>query len=326
MAGSLRLDTVAGAEDLLLEEVGGLGATRIERPGVVDLEPAATWASAFSELSRLRYFTGAYLPIAVDQIDGALPELITAMAAFDLGEQPGFRVESRSADRRGELATKITEATGWTERPGDWMINIRPEEAEWLIDIGPLHWSRRRARLERLPWSTPAVVAEVLVRLLKVDSDHRLLDPCCGAGTNLVAAGLDGVHTLLGVDHDPAAVAAARTNLDRCGLPGTVREGSAEKLDLAPGSIDRVIANLPFGKQVGSHGGNQRLYPALLAEISRCLTPGGRAVLLTEDKNLLTDTVQRTSGIKIIKQRLLRYSGASPTAYVISRNAPRRRR
>jgi 23S rRNA G2445 N2-methylase RlmL len=79
------------------------------------------------------------------------------------------------------------------------------------------------------------------------------------------------------------------------------------------------VSNLPFGKRVGSHGANTRLYPAVLQEIARTLRPNGRAVLLTEDKRLLVETVARTKGIKIIRERLLSYNGATPSAYVLVR-------
>jgi tRNA (guanine6-N2)-methyltransferase len=94
---------------------------------------------------------------------------------------------------------------------------------------------------------------------------------------------------------------------------------AAEALPLTARSVDRVVANLPFGKQVGSHRDNQRLYPAVLAELDRVLTADGRAVLLTEDKRLLEASVQRRRGLKVVRQRLLKYNGATPTAYVLTR-------
>ena len=39
-------------------------------------------------------------------------------------------------------------------------------------------------------------------------------------------------------------------------------------------------------------------------------------MLLTEDKRLFETAVGRTKGLKIVKGRLLRYGGATPTAYV----------
>ena len=319
----LILDTVVGAEDLLQEELSPVGRVRITEPGVIELDPAESMSAVLADLAGRDFYSGVRVRLPDAELDTSLPWLTFALSAIGLDGPAGYRVDQRDADQRRLLSTRIAALTGWAEAPSNWVINCRPDGPDLVVDIGPLHWSRRHHRLERLPWSTPVVVAEVLVRLAKVRPDDRLLDPCCGAGTNLVAAAQAGVRSLLGVDLDPAAVSAARTNLDRAGVQGRIRRGSATELDLKPGSIDRVVANLPFGKQVGSHGSNQELYPALLAGLSRALTPGGRMVLLTEDKGLFAETVQRTAGLKIIKQRLLRYSGASPTAYVISRTRSR---
>jgi 23S rRNA G2445 N2-methylase RlmL len=71
--------------------------------------------------------------------------------------------------------------------------SIRPlidatSDAGRLAELGPLHWTQRFGRLERLPWSTNPVVAEVVVRLAKIRPHHRVLDPFCGTGTLLLAA------------------------------------------------------------------------------------------------------------------------------------------
>ncbi|WP_427886000.1 TRM11 family SAM-dependent methyltransferase [Kribbella sp. GL6] len=171
-------------------------------------------------------------------------------------------------------------------------------------------WSSRFGRHERLPWSTNYLVAEVLVRMAKLRSGQRFLDPFCGTGTILRAAHrLEPAIRLVGLDHDHPKVMKAK----------------AEALPLADGCIDRVVANLPFGKQVGSHRDNLRLYPAVLRELARVLTPDGRVVLLTEDKRLLRDAVQR-SPFKVVRERLFRYNGATPTAYVLTRSRAAGRR
>jgi tRNA (guanine6-N2)-methyltransferase len=88
--------------------------------------------------------------------------------------------------------------------------------------------------------------------------------------------------------------------------------------------VDRIVSNLPFGKQVGTHRLNRSLYPNALAEIDRVLAVDGRAVLLTEDKRLLHQAIDRQPGLKLIRRRLLKYNGATPTAYILTR--PRRSR
>lgn len=181
---------------------------------------------------------------------------------------------------------------------------------------------QRLGRPERLPWSTNLIVAEVLVRLAKIRPGHRVLDPLCGTGTILRAVRRrEPSASVVGTDRDPDALQLAVRNAPQEHL---ARAG-ADALPVADGAVDRVIANLPFGKQVGSHQANRTLYPAALDEIARVLTPEGRAVLLTEDKRLLVTAIHHQKALKIVRNRLLKYNGATPTAYVLTRTRPTRR-
>jgi SAM-dependent methyltransferase len=80
-------------------------------------------------------------------------------------------------------------------------------------EVVPLSWMRRFGRLERLPWSTNPVVAEVLVRLAKIRPGHRVIDPFCGTGTILLAVRRRApAAQVIGTDHDPRALEIAATN------------------------------------------------------------------------------------------------------------------
>ncbi|MER7251747.1 methyltransferase domain-containing protein [Kribbella sp. NPDC000426] len=183
------------------------------------------------------------------------------------------------------------------------------------FSAGPHTWMRRFGPLERLPWSTNPVVAEVIVRLAKIQPGHQVLDPFCGTGTILLAVRrrTPAAH-VVGTDHDRHALGIAATNGCR-----RLARAEAEALPLEDRSVDRVVTNLPFGKQVGSHELNRTLYPAVLRELDRVLTADGRAVLLTEDKRLLENAIHRQRGLKVVRQRLLKYNGATPTAYILTR-------
>jgi 23S rRNA G2445 N2-methylase RlmL len=230
-----------------------------------------------------------------------------------------FRIApgTTNADALRAAATDLD----WTEDPGDWTVNFISTADGWEAELGPFHWTHRFGRLERLPWSTKPVVAEILARLAKIQPGDRILDPFCGTGTLVAAAALTvgGELVAFGADHDPLAISLARTNLARREISAELSIASAEQLDHADGSIDRVLANLPFGKLVGSHAGNTRLYPAALGEIARVLHPKGRAVLMTDDKRLFEAAVQRTPGLKIVRRRLLTYGGVTPTVYALTR-------
>jgi 23S rRNA G2445 N2-methylase RlmL len=218
----------------------------------------------------------------------------------------------------GSLRSALVNDLGWIEDVGNWSVNLVGGPAGWEAEIGPFHWSRRFGRLERLPWSTKPVVGEILVRLAKVRPGHRVLDSFCGTGTLLAAAAAVAQVAVFGSDHDPSAIALARTNLARLAVPAQLMVSRAEDLEHADRSIDRVLANLPFGKLVGSHVDNTHLYPAALREIARVLDPRGRAVLLTDDKRLLEAAVARTPRLKVVRRRLLAYSGVTPTVYVLT--------
>jgi 23S rRNA G2445 N2-methylase RlmL len=131
---------------------------------------------------------------------------------------------------------------------------------------------------------------------------------------------------LLGGDLDPDSVRRARTNAGHRGAQVHLVRSDATRQPWADARVDRVIANLPFGKRVGSHGANRTLYPAFLRELDRVLAGDGRAVLLTEDKRLLVETVQRTRGVRIVREVTFGTGGAHPTAYVVTRSRGQARR
>ncbi|TCO47888.1 putative RNA methylase family UPF0020 [Kribbella antiqua] len=307
----LILRTVEGAVDLLYDE---LRTTEAGTP----LRPLASSVScringSLQAIYNCSLYSTAAIPLAGNPTDKGFLEPLHRSSALGVLAAIQGPVVFRSTQ---ELIPRVTTELGWRNDPGGWNVNITEEDNGWVAEIGPLYWTQRFGRLERLPWSTNPVVAEVVVRLAKIRANHRVLDPFCGSGTLLLAARRQ-TDDIIGSDH--ASVAIARRN----GL-SHLSIGKAEELQQPDRSIDRVIANLPFGKRVGSHQDNVRLYPAALAEIARVLTDDGRAVLLTEDKRLLRDAVAHTKGLKIAKERVLRFNGATPTAFIILRTAARR--
>ncbi|MEV6284896.1 methyltransferase domain-containing protein [Kribbella sp. NPDC051770] len=308
------LTTVGGAEDLL------------EGPGIVARTDGAVTCRIDGPLRALHDMR-LYLTAAVPLADEAAVLRSAESGVLSALEEPiRFRIAPRTPDADA-LRAVLVDKLGWSENKSDWSVNFIPgTSTSWLAEIGPLHWSRNYPQLERLPWSTKPVVAEVMIRLAKVGTEHHLLDPFCGTGTILLAAHPFARGRLIGSDRDEQAIELARTNLQRAGVRAELAVGPAEKLTVATGSLDRVVSNLPFGKLVGTHGDNAKLYPAVLKEIARVLRPDGRAVLLTEDKRLLKDSVARTPELKIVRERLLKYSGATPTVFVLSGTRKRQNR
>src|SRR5690606_3749488 len=110
----------------------------------------------------------------------------------------------------------------------------------------------------------PSVAAAMLV-LAAVQPAHRLIDPCCGSGTILIEAGLLGANAQ-GGDLDAEAVAAARANAQAAQIAIPIEQWDARSLPLPPASVDRVVSNLPWGRQVEVDPG---LYLAICSEVER---------------------------------------------------------
>jgi tRNA (guanine6-N2)-methyltransferase len=171
----------------------------------------------------------------------------------------------------------------------------------------------RTYKLEHRPASLRPTVAAAMVRLADVRPGHVVLDPMCGAGTLLAehlaaARGVRGEHrTPLGGDLDYGAARAAAVNLRRVG-PAHVLRWDARRLPLDAASVDRVVSNPPFGKQLETPEAIGPLYHGMVPEYDRVLRPGGRAVLLTSEARLLSDAA-RAAGWKSLRQVKLRVLG-----------------
>ncbi len=178
---------------------------------------------------------------------------------------------------------------------------------------------QRDYRKASLPAALKPTVARAMVLLSKPQDDDVVLDPMCGSGTILIErARAARYRLLLGGDLDEAAVMAARENIGTRYKPIEIHRWDARQLPLEDDSVSAIITNLPFGKQIGTPAENRALYPALLAEWVRVLRAGGRMVLLTGDKALLTHSVQQHPRLTIARQMPVIVRGYRATLMVVT--------
>src|SRR5262245_37270934 len=128
------------------------------------------------------------------------------------------------------------------------------------------HWDRMSGTpydlVERL--STQAVYRRLIRTTLRLTPGDRVLDLGCGPGTYLDALRTDGGH-VLGVDYSPKMVAKARTRAATWD-DVEIRHADATTLDLAPASVDAVLASFSISATQD--------VPATVANIHRVLRPG----------------------------------------------------
>lgn len=161
----------------------------------------------------------------------------------------------------------------------------------------------RTYKYEHLPASIRPTVAAAMVRLADLKPNQTVLDPMCGVGTLLAEAYLSikGKKTSeganwpmhwLGGDLEASHARAAQVNLRQFNL-ADVRTWDARALPLADASVERILSNPPFGKQMSTPEAIVPLYRESVREMDRVLRPGGKAVLIVSDARALRMATER---------------------------------
>jgi 23S rRNA G2445 N2-methylase RlmL len=177
----------------------------------------------------------------------------------------------------------------------------------------PLH-EREYKKAHRAGSLKPPVAAAMLL-LVGLAPGQSLLDPCCGAGTILAEAGKFGAE-VWGGDIDLSAVSAARVNASAAGIAATVNAWDARALPIPDGSVERIVSNLPWGRQAPVSGALALFYRDVCAEMRRVIAPGGRIALLTNAPQLAPfQDLRRDNQLEISLY------GQTPTILTFSREA-----
>lgn len=201
-------------------------------------------------------------------------------------------------------------------------VTVLGREAFFGLRLSDETMRQRTYKHEHLPASLRPTVAAAMVRLSEPRPDDVFLDPMCGAGTILIERALAGRYRLLlGGDRGTDAVRVARGNVGPRYKPIEVRQWDATALPLDDASVDKLVSNLPFGEQIGSHEQNRALYPKLLAELVRVVRPGGRLVLLTGERALIRHVISGWRALRLRETYDVLLLGKSATIYVLDRGA-----
>jgi 23S rRNA G2445 N2-methylase RlmL len=255
-----------------------------------------------------------------EQVQRALS--VWAAAIRPLASSMTFRVVARVLQEgsflRTDLRRQLQQAIA-ADRPR-WRPSDPAQVEVWVTEYQPgrflagLRLTDARMRqhggraVEREGALRPTVAAAMVG--LAGEPAGVLLDPCCGAGT-ILAEALAAGWTASGRDLDPAAVEVARRN-----APGApVHPGDARRLDLPDGSVAACVANLPFGQRFEVQGEPRQWLAAVLAELARVTTPGGRVVLLTP--RLPGDAVP--AGLVLGERHRIRLLGTGTTIWALDR-------
>lgn len=230
-----------------------------------------------------------------------------------MGEEITFSVSANFVGRRNynadeiklAVAKSVESITGWhytdDDRQGDINLRIFIEHESALVGMrlanAPLY--KRTYKQEHIPGSLKPSVAAAMLFLAQAEIDQTVLDPCCGAGTILIEAASNGLRAI-GGDQDQNALDAATRNAQAANVPVELHHWDARTLPYATASIDRIVSNLPWGRQVEVDDTLAAFYQAACKEIERVIVPTGRIILLTNRPELVSfDTYQVAEKIEI---------------------------
>jgi tRNA (guanine6-N2)-methyltransferase len=230
------------------------------------------------------------------------------------GRHGYLRKDARKALAQG-LAGAVPESWRPVEENAavEFWLTIHGATAVCGLRLSDRSMRHRTYKLEHRPASLRPTIAAAMIRLAELGPQHSFLDPMCGAGTllaeRLAAAQLirGSCAPVWGGDVDFHAVRAAAVNLRRLG-PALLARWDATRLPLASASVDRIVSNPPFGKQLSSLDAVVPLYDAMLREYDRVLRPGGLAVLIVSAAAALRGAV-RAVGWKAQRQLSIRVLG-----------------
>jgi len=307
--------TTRGLETVSADEMAAL-------PGMTITETAyrrvaAQYNGSRQALLNLRTVDDLYLDVATWNGVGHTRDMLAAIqgwsAELDLvavvqtcaevrpiRPEPLFSITASFVGRRNYSTDEIKVAGGegiharygliYTadDRLADINIRIFIEHQTAYVGVrfskSPLY--ERNYKAVQRPGSLKPSVASAMLRLAEVAPGIKLLDPCCGIGTVLIEGAQMGALAT-GGDIEADAVSAARTNANLAGTAIEIHEWDAGALPLPDKSIDRIVTNLPWGRQIAVHEALGTFYRKVCAEIERVLVPGGRVAILTGTPHLL---------------------------------------
>jgi tRNA (guanine6-N2)-methyltransferase len=307
--------TTRGLEAVCASEMTSLPGTTVTETAYRRV--ATVYEGSPTSLLTLRTIDDLYLDAAVWTGVGHTRDILAAMktwsAEIDLNRaaqicagirlirrQPLFSVTASFVGKRNynadDIKNAVSEGVGsaypWTYTldDGEADFNIRifieHETAYVGVRLGKVPLHERSYKQQQRAGSLKPPVAAAMLQLAEVSPGHTLLDPCCGVGTILIEGALMGAIAA-GGDLDAEAVTAAHANMNTAGVNVDLQTWDARRLPIPDQSMDRIVTNLPWGRQIIVDEPLETFYWDVCAEMERVLAHGGRIAVLTSTPQLL---------------------------------------
>ncbi|MDO8570537.1 MAG: methyltransferase [Candidatus Daviesbacteria bacterium] len=163
---------------------------------------------------------------------------------------------------------------------------------------------RRNWRVDFIPAGINPALAYILCQVASLNKDDILLDPFCGGSTIPITALLYfDINKAFASDVSGRAIDVSEKCFQASGITKNrfvLFRSNVSMIKLKPKTITKVITNMPFGIRSGDHEKNIKLYNIFNLKLRSMLTDNGVIVLLTQEKNLVYETMGKNFNIKLI--------------------------
>ena len=298
--------TTRGIEEIVSQELQSLTGFSLKSTSYRRV--SGNYEGDLEELTRVKTADDLFLQLAewpdISHTRSMLPRFTDLARSLDLQiplrlcnrfrkteTPPRFSISASFVGKRNYSSSEIKQACAEgllqssqgtyceDDRLSDLNIRLFIEHDQAVVGVRlaqrPLH--ERAYKQHQMPGSLKPSVAAAMVRLAGLSPGDLVLDPCCGAGT-IIKEALDQGAFVCGGDNNPDAIVAARLNV---GEQAALAEWDARALPVSDQTINKVVTNLPWDRQIEIADHSQIFYRQLCREIERVLSPAGVAVILT---------------------------------------------
>lgn len=200
----------------------------------------------------------------------------------------------------------------------EFRIDLEDEEAIFGLRITDESVRQRNYKISHLPASLKPTVAYCMVSLSDPSPTDVFVDPMCGAGTIPIERAMFGQYaSIIAGDMDEEVIGVAQSNVETSKSNIELKVWNVSSMPLENRSVDKIVCNLPFGKKIGSRAQNQKLYANFFREMTRILKPGGKAVLLTSERELINKLINKYRSLNLQRYVHIDLLGIKACIYVI---------
>lgn len=219
-------------------------------------------------------------------------------------------VERSLIDKGWYLSESDTGLDVWAE--------IHGEDGYLSVRLSKPDMSQRSYKQVQVPHTLKPTVAYSMVRLSKPHPDDIFLDPMCGAGTILLERAFSGRYRyLLGGDISEEAIYATIKNFGRQHQPRQFFHWDSEVLPIQPGSVDKIVCNLPIDGLGTTTTDLYHHYQRFLKQFESAIKPGGNMVLLSMQSAPLNRLLKNQNKLKTRQQVGININGKKGRIFVV---------